>query len=104
MPLPNKSRRNVAKAISPSVPPILEKGTRVRVKTTMLGKRLGITPIPRRGGEGVIDGVEIGRRGKVIYHVLVFRSGHRRPVYPKDLVVRRQPKQKRKHNDRQQAK
>lgn len=74
------------------MPKTLEKGTRVRVKTTMLGKKIGITPIPRRGGEGVIKSTVIGRRGKILYNVMMFKDGKQRPVLPKDLIVRRQPR------------
>lgn len=68
----------------------------MKVKTTMLGKKIGITPIPRRGGEGIVSGVVIGRRGKIIYNITMLKDGRHRPVYPKDLVVRRQLKKRRK--------
>jgi hypothetical protein len=84
-----------------SEPQLLEVGRRVRVKTTMLGKRIGITPIPRRGGEGVVSRVELGKRRKVIYIVTMLKDGRQRPVYPKDLVARRQPKPKKRRRMKQ---
>jgi len=62
----------------------------------MLGKRLGVTPVPRRGGEGIIQRVVVGRRGKIIYNVVMLKDGSWRPVYSKDLIAHHKPKKTRR--------
>lgn len=77
-------------------PLVLEPGTRVRVRTTMVGKSIGVTPIPRRGGEGVVIGAKLCRRSKVLYTVTMSKDGRQRPVYSKDLVVLPKPRKRRR--------
>jgi hypothetical protein len=62
----------------------------------MIGKELGIKPIPRRGGVGYVHAVKLGRRRRVIYVVLMLNEGRLRSALPKDLVVLPKPRKRRR--------
>lgn len=71
------------------MPRTIEPGKRVRVKTTLVGARLGITPFALRGGEGVVTEVRTDATGPLVL-VFLFDLGHCKPVRPESIVVHRE--------------
>jgi hypothetical protein len=69
--------------------PVLPKGTKVRLKPTILGAALGIAPYKKKGGEAVVAGSSLDSSGRVVYQVSLTKCGRSRTVYRSDLVVHR---------------
>jgi hypothetical protein len=68
---------------------VLQKGTKVRLKPTILGAALGIAPYKKKGGEAVVIGSSIDSSGRVVYQISLTGSGRSRMVHRSDLVVHR---------------
>ena len=79
----------------------IEKGDKVRLKTTTIGASLGIKPYRKNGGEAVVTSADPERN---VYTVSLVRNNKQRTVRREDLVVHHKPKPKKTKERRRRKK